>query len=102
MSAVRVISRRALVEFSRSHPDARSPLHAWFKAAENGSFRNLTELRRTFGPVDYVPFGTREFYVFNIAGNKYRLIAAIHFNRQMLFVRHVLTHSEYDRGGWKK
>jgi mRNA interferase HigB len=52
--------------------------------------------------VDYVSTGKGDFYVFNIAGNKYRLIAAIHFNRQMLFIRFILTHAEYDRGGWKK
>jgi mRNA interferase HigB len=40
--------------------------------------------------------------VFNIGGNKYRLIAAIHFNRQKVYIRHVLTHPEYDRGRWKK
>ena len=39
--------------------------------------------------------------VFNIAGNKYRLIASIHFNRGKVYIRHVLTHQAYDRGGWK-
>jgi len=40
--------------------------------------------------------------VFNIGGNKYRLIAAIHFNRRKLYIRHVLTHTEYDKERWKK
>jgi len=40
--------------------------------------------------------------VFNIGGNKYRLVAVIHFNAQKLFIRQVLTHAEYDRGDWKK
>jgi len=44
----------------------------------------------------------RGFYFFNLGGNKYRLIAAIHFNTQMLFVRRILTHSEYDTERWKK
>ena len=48
-----------------------------------------------------VPVKKRDFYVFNIGGNKYRLVVAIHFNTQMLFVRHVLTHAEYDTGKWK-
>ncbi len=42
------------------------------------------------------------FTVFNIAGNKYRMIVVIHFNRGLVFVRHILTHGEYDRGAWKK
>ena len=77
-------------------------LKAWFKASRKGVFQNLAELKRTFGSVDYVPVGKKQFYVFNIGGNKYRLVAAIHFNTQKLFIRHVLTHKEYDQGGWKK
>jgi len=49
-----------------------------------------------------VPVKGKDPYVFDIGRNKYRLIAAIHFNTQMLFVRHVLTHAEYDIGGWEK
>jgi len=67
-----------------------------------GTFRNLVELKQTFGSVDMVPVKGRDPYVFDIGGNKYRLVAAIHFNTQKLFVRHVLTHPEYDAGGWKK
>ena len=99
---LRVISRKALTDFARNHRDATAPLKAWFKATTKGSFRNLTELKRTLGSVDYVPVGKKEFYVFNIGGNKYRLIAAIHFNTQKLFVRHLLTHRDYDQGDWKK
>ena len=97
-----VISRKALTDFWRSHRDAETPLRAWFKATSKGTFRNLAELRRTFSSVDYMRAGKKEFYVFNIGGNKYRLIAAVHFNTQKLFVRHVLTHKEYDQGDWKK
>lgn len=97
-----VISRKALTDFWRNHGDAEIPLKAWFKATSKGAFKNLAELKRTFSSVDYVPVGKKEFYVFNIGGNKYRLIAAIHFNTQKLFVRHVLTHKEYDQGDWKK
>jgi mRNA interferase HigB len=99
---VRVISEKALKDFAQQHPDADAPLRAWCKLVKSGIYRNLAELKRTFGSVDYVSTGKGDFYVFNIAGNKYRLIAAIHFNRQMLFIRFILTHAEYDRGGWKK
>lgn len=97
-----VISRKALTDFWRNHRDAEMPLRAWFKATSKGSFENVADLKRTFSSVDYVPVGKKEFYVFNIGGNRYRLVAAIHFNTQRLFVRHVLTHKEYDQGGWKK
>jgi len=77
-------------------------LAAWFKLARKGTFRNLPELKTAFGGVDYLRAGEREFHVFNVGGNQYRLIAAVHFNTQKLFVRYVFTHAEYDRGDWKK
>jgi len=54
-------------------------------------------LRHVFPPADQVG----DLVVFNIGGNKYRLIASVHFNRQKVYVRRVLTHAEYDRGDWK-
>jgi mRNA interferase HigB len=74
----------------------------WLKLTRHGSFQNLAELKRTFASVDLVPVKGRNFYVFDIGGNKYRLIAAIHFNTQRLFVRQILTHSDYDTERWKK
>jgi mRNA interferase HigB len=99
---VHVISQKALREFARTHSDAATPLRAWMKLARHGRFQNLAELRRTFASVDMVPVKGRDFYVFNIRGNKYRLIAAIHFNTQRLFVRHILTHAGYDTDRWKQ
>jgi mRNA interferase HigB len=99
---VHVVSQRALLrEFADKHADSATPLRAWFKLARRGHFQNFAELKHTFASVDMVPVKGRDFYVFNIGGNKYRLIAAIHFNTQRLFVRQVLTHSEYNTGRWK-
>ena len=97
-----VVSQKALREFGKKHADAATPLRAWLKLARHGRFQNLAELKLTFASVDMVPVKGRDFYVFNIGGNKCRLIAAIHFNTQRLFVRHILTHSEYDAERWKK
>ena len=99
---MRVISRKALSDFWSLHCEAEAPLRAWFNAVSKGSFRNLAELKTTFNSVDYVSAGRRGLFVFNVGGNKYRLVAAIHFNTQMLFIRHVLRHAEYDRGDWRK
>jgi len=96
---VHVISQKALREFGRKHADAATPLRAWHKLTRHGSFQNLAELKRTFASVDLVPVKGRDFYVFDIGGNKYRLIAAIHFNSQRLLVRHILTHSITTRNG---
>jgi mRNA interferase HigB len=92
---MRVISNRVLVRFSADHKDAEAPLQAWRKAVESGRFLSFADLKTCFNSVDRVG----RYFVFNIRGNKYRVIAAIHFDRQMLFVRHVLTHRQYDR--WK-
>jgi mRNA interferase HigB len=99
---VHVISQKALREFARKHADAATPLGAWLKLARRRHFQNLAELKRTFASVDMVRVKGRDFYVFNIGGNKYRLVAAIHFNAQRLFVRHILTHADYNTERWKQ
>ena len=93
-----VISRKALKQFGERHPDSINPLSRWFKIMEKNDFGSVNELRYTFPTADKVG----DFIVFNIGGNKYRLIASIHFNRHKVYIRHVLTHPEYDRGAWKK
>ena len=93
-----VISRKTLREFWEQHPDSESPLFRWFKLMENTDFTSFEDLRTTFPAADKVG----DLIVFNIAGNKYRLIVAIHFNRGRVYVRHVLTHQEYNRGAWKQ
>ena len=90
---MRVISNRRLVAFSSEHPEADHPLRVWRKILESGSFESFAALKTAFGSVDKVG----SFHVFDIGGNKFRLVAAIHFNRQMLYIRHVFTHREYDR-----
>ncbi len=99
---MRVISQKALRNFAKKYADAAAPLRSWLKLVRHGRFQNLAELKRTFGSIDMVPVKGRDFYVFDIGGNKYRLIAAIHFNTQKLFVRHILTHADYDAERWKK
>jgi len=61
-------------------------------------FKNLAELRSAFRSVDNVG----DLIVFNVGGNKYRLVASVHFNRRKVYVRHILTHEEYNIGRWKQ
>ena len=93
---MRLISNRALREFGALHPAALAALQGWRRVIEANHFANWSELRRTFNSVDKV--GDR--YVFNIGGNKYRLVASIRFEAQVLYVRAVLTHQDYDKGDW--
>ena len=93
-----VITRKALVEFWTRHPDSREALARWHKIFEKSSYQSFAELRLTFPSADIVG----QYTVFNIGGNKVRLIASIHYDRGRVYVRHVLTHEEYDRGIWKR
>lgn len=93
-----VITRKRLREFSARHKEAAEPLGAWYTIMSRTDFGTFAELRRTFGSVDKVG----KFTVFDIGGNKFRLIAAMHYNRKKVYIRHVLTHAEYDRGKWKE
>ncbi len=89
---MRLISNKALREFSLRHRAAGEPLQVWRKLIERNAFGGYAELKRVFNSVDKVG----DYYVFDIAGNRYRLIAAMHFNTQTLYVRALLTHAEYD------
>lgn len=95
---MRLISHQPLRKFWRKHPQAERPLQAWAGLIASGSFSNFAELKHTFGSVDKAG----ELYVFDIGGNKYRVVCAVHFNRHMVFVRAVMTHAEYDAGKWKE
>ena len=94
---MKLISNKALREFAARHPDAAQPLQDFRHLVENGTFSSFAQLKTTFASVDKVG----ERYVFNIGGNKYRLVAAIAFQAGLMWVKAVLTHAEYDKGAWK-
>ena len=92
-----VISRKVLRQFWQEYPDSETALIRWLKIIESVSFQSFEELRSVFPNADLVA----NLIVFNIGGNKYRLIASIHFNLQKVYIRYILTHSEYDKDRWK-
>lgn len=93
-----VITRKRLREFAYRHKEATEPLAVWYAIMAKTDFGSYAELKRLFRSVDKVG----KFTVFDIGGNKFRLIAAIHYNRKKVYIRHVLTHTEYDNGKWKE
>ena len=94
---MQLISIKALRDFAARHGDSAQPLQDFRRKVERGSYANFAELRAVFPTVDKV--GAR--YVFNIGGNKYRLVAGVDFAHRRVFIKAVLTHSEYDKGIWK-
>ncbi len=94
---VQIISRKALTQFWEKYPESQTAFLRWFKITQSAEFKNFAELRQAFPSADRVD----DWIIFKIGGNNYRLIASVHFNRGKVYIRHVLTHAEYDRGNWK-
>ena len=93
-----IITRKRLLEFAKKHPDCSTALESWYRIVKRTNFNSFNDLRQTFPSADIVGNLT----VFNIGGNKARLIAAIHYNTNRIYIRHILTHKEYDRGSWRE
>jgi mRNA interferase HigB len=93
-----VISRKKLKEAAMRHGELEGPLDAWFRIAKKASWKSLPDVRKTLATADAVGKWT----IFNIKGNQYRLVAEINYVFSRIYVRHILTHAEYDRGGWKR
>jgi len=95
---MRVIKRGALVRFWQRHPDAQPSLESWCAVVRHAIWKTPAELKQVYRTADMV--GRRT--VFNIVGNKYRLIARVNYETQRVFVLYLLTHAEYDKGNWKQ
>jgi mRNA interferase HigB len=89
-----VISRKVLRQFAAKHPDAATPLTAWFALVRRRRYKDGHEVRADFPAVDFLG-GSKT--VFDIGGNKYRLIVDMRYDFGRIYIRHVLTHREYDR-----
>lgn len=93
-SFMRIISRKALHEFSQAQPSAKVPLDAWYAEVHRARWVNFAEVRQRFNAADAVS-GNR--VIFNIGGNQYRLVVKIAYLSGIVFVRYIGTHAEYDR-----
>ena len=94
---MKIISNSALRAFAVQHPQAQGPLQGWRRVIEKNRFDTWAVLKAAFNTVDKVG----DLVVFNVGGNKYRLIAHIRFEKQIVYIKAVLTHTDYDRGAWK-
>jgi mRNA interferase HigB len=95
---VHVISRKRLLDAAKRHGDLSAPLDLWYRVAKKAEWKSLDEVRQTFPSADAVG----KYTVFNIKGNSYRMIAEINYRSRRIFVRQVLSHADYERGGWKQ
>lgn len=93
-----VISFRRLREFIAVHRDAEGPLRRWFRIADKARWSDFADLKGSCPSADRVG----HLVVINISGNKYRLVIEVFFDNQVILIRRVLTHREYDDGDWKR
>jgi mRNA interferase HigB len=97
-----IISRRRLREFWEVHADAGEPLNAWYRTCEKADWSSLSDVHKTYPKADGVRLECdRIVTVFNIGGNKYRLVTDISYRTRTIYVKCVLTHPEYSRENWK-
>ncbi len=88
-----IITKGIIHAFADKHPNALSPLNDWYEKTKLASWKNLAAVKQTFNAVDAIG---NDRYVFDIGGNKFRIIAMIHFGIRTLYIRAIVTHKEYD------
>jgi len=93
-----IASYEIIAKFKKKHADSRSALDAWYTLAQKSNWKNFEELKGTFSSAEVF----KECTIFDIGGNKYRLIAGVDYEAQVVRVKQVLTHAEYNRDKWKK
>ncbi len=91
---MRVIARRTLREFWERHPDAQQPLAAWYHDAKRARWTSPSDIKAVYRNASFV--GSQRV-VFNIKGNKYRVVVAVQYPFGLVYIRFVGTHAEYDR-----
>jgi mRNA interferase HigB len=89
-----IIAKKIINEFGLKHADSIDSLNNWYEKSKNADWNTFLEIKETFNSVDYVG---NDRYVFNIKGNKYRLVAMINFKIRTIFIRFIGTHKEYDK-----
>ena len=100
---MRIIKEAFLVVAGLEHPPAARHLDVWRKTVKAATWRNLVDVKRTYPDTDAVKVRSgRQVLIFNIRRNDYRLIAAAHFNRQIVYTLRFMTHAEYSKDRWKE
>ncbi|HXL56399.1 MAG TPA: type II toxin-antitoxin system HigB family toxin [Chitinophagaceae bacterium] len=90
---MRVIAKKILREFWEKHPDCEQQLKAWFQETSKTEWKNIKDIKREYPSASFLADNR---VVFNIKGNHYRLIVKINYDYQMVWIRFIGTHAEYD------
>ena len=95
---MRIISKKKIKEFWIKYPDSERPLKVWYSICKNLTFKNFSEIKNIFNSSDFF----EDKIIFDIGGNKYRLIVKIQYKIRTIFIKGIYTHKEYEKGKWKK
>ena len=99
---MRIIKESYLRDAAKAYPKAAKYLTVWIDTVRAAQWDNLADLRRSYPSADQVIVRSgRSVIVFNVCGNTYRLIVAVHFDRRMVYTLRFFTHTEYSKGKWK-
>ena len=90
---MRIIALRTLREFWSRHPDAETPLRSWYALASRAKWQSPVDIKAAYRNASFV---ANDRVVFNIKGNDYRLIVAVRYSRQLMFIRFIGSHRDYD------
>jgi mRNA interferase HigB len=100
---MRIIKTSTLKEYWQGHREAEASLRTWAQQTKAAEWRNFSEVRKTFPSADSLTVASgRPVVVFNIAHNRYRLIAAVHYASRIVYTLMILTHKQYDLDAWKE
>ena len=100
---MKIVKPKRVLEYIEQYGRPASGLMFWLGVTKKALWKNFNELRGSFNSADLVSVGSgKKVVVFNVGGNKFRLICAVHFDRGKVYVLRFMTHAEYDGGKWKK
>jgi mRNA interferase HigB len=100
---MKIVKPARVHEYAKKHSRAATSLQYWLRITKNAKWRHFVDVRSTFSKADAVEVGSgKTVVVFNIAGDQFRLITAIHYNIQKVFVLRFMTHAEYSKDKWKE
>ncbi|MFZ4729336.1 MAG: type II toxin-antitoxin system HigB family toxin [Pseudanabaena sp.] len=95
---MRIYSKKTLDGFGKTHADVADVLQGWYRVAKSAKWQNIQDVKQSCSAS---ADAAGRFTVFNIKGNKYRLIVSIDYEKQIINIKYILTHAEYDSGRWK-
>lgn len=94
---MKILKKGKIIDFYKIYPTSEQPLTRWLKIVKETNYKNFNELKCSFSSVDKVG----KLTVFNIGGNKFRLVVIVKYSKNIISVEKVLTHEEYNLGKWK-